>query len=86
MTLKLLLCFAIERNCRKLQVFGDLMVVINWLNKTQKCKIATLDALYEETTRSLSFFESISFKHVYRDRNADVDKLSKAGLTFKWGH
>ena len=29
MTLKLFLCFAIERNCRKLQVFGDSMVVIN---------------------------------------------------------
>ena len=29
MTLKLLLCFAIEINCKKLQVFGDSMVVIN---------------------------------------------------------
>ena len=34
MTLKLLLCFAIERNCKMLQVFGDSMVVINWINKT----------------------------------------------------
>ena len=85
MTLKLLLCFAIERNCRQLQVFGGSMVIINWLNKTLKCRIATLDALYEETTRSLSFFESISFKHVYRERNADGDKLSKAGLTLQWG-
>ena len=76
MTLKLLLCFAIERNYKKLQVFGDSMVVINWLNKTKKCRIATLDALYEETTRSLSFFESISFKHVYRERNVDADMLN----------
>ena len=67
MTLKLLLCFAIERNCIKLQVFGDSMVIINWLNKTRKCIITTLDALYEEITRSLSFFESILFKHVYRE-------------------
>ena len=37
MTLKLLLCFAIERNFKKLQVFGDSMVVINWINKTQRC-------------------------------------------------
>ena len=36
LNLKLLLCYAIERNCKKLQVFGDSMVVINWLNETQK--------------------------------------------------
>ena len=29
MTLKLLLCFSNERNCRHLQVYGDSMVVIN---------------------------------------------------------
>ena len=34
MTLKLLLCFANERNYRELQVYGDSMVVINWINKT----------------------------------------------------
>ena len=83
MTLKLLLCFTIERNCRNLQVFGDSMVVINWLNKTQKCRNASLDVLYEETCRSLSFFESISFKHVYREHNEEADKLSKVGLNLQ---
>ena len=85
MTLKLLLYFANEINCRQLQVYGDSMVVINWINKTQKCRIASLDALYEETTRSLSFFETISFTHVYREQNKEVDKLSKIGLTLQWG-
>ena len=33
MTLKLLLCFSNERNCRQLEVYGDSMVVINWMNK-----------------------------------------------------
>ena len=56
MTLKLLLCFANERNCRQLQVYGDSMVVINWMNKIHKCINAPLDALFEETTHSLSFF------------------------------
>ena len=75
MTLKLLLCFSIERNCRQLQVYGDSMVVINSMNKIQKCRTASLDALYEETTHSLSFFESISFTHVYREKNKEGDKL-----------
>ena len=85
MTLKLLLCFSIERNCRQLQVYGDSMVVIKCMTKIQKCRTTSLDALYEETTHSLSFFESISFTHVYMERNKEVDKLSKKGLTLQWG-
>ena len=85
MTLKLLLCFAIERNCRQLQVYGDSMVVIKCMTKIQKCRTTSLDALFEDTTHSLSFFESISFTHVYRDRNKEDDRLSKKGLTLQWG-
>ena len=85
MTLKLLLCFVDERNCRQLEVYGDSMVVIKWMNKIQKCRTASLDALFEETTHSLSFFESISFTHVYREQNKEVDRLSKKGLTLQWG-
>ena len=85
MTLKLLLCFAIERNCKKLQVFGDSMVVINWINKTQRCRNTSLDTLFEEVYRILANFESISFKHVYRERNMEANKLSKAGLNLQWG-
>ena len=61
------------------------MVVINWMNKTQKCRITSLDALYEEKTRSLSLFETISFTHVYREQNNEADKLSKKGLTLQRG-
>ena len=78
MTLKLLLCFAIERNCKMLQVFGDSLVEINWINKTQRCRNTSLDTLFEEVNRLLADFESISFKHVYRERNMEADKLSKA--------
>ena len=85
MTLKLLRCFAIETNCKMLQVFGDSMVVINWINKTQRCRNSTLDTLYEEVNRTLSIFESILFKHVYRERNMEANKLSKAGLNLQWG-
>ena len=62
------------------------MVVINWINKTQRCINSTLDTLYEEINRTLSIFESISFKHVYRERNTDANKLSKAGLNLQWGY
>ena len=61
------------------------MVVINCINKTQRCRNSSLDTLYEEVNRTLSNFESISFKHVYREQNMDADKLSKAGLNLQWG-
>ena len=67
MTLKLLLCFAIERNSKMLQVFGDSMVVINWIDKTQRCRNTSLDTLVEEVNMILANFESISLKHVYRE-------------------
>ena len=61
------------------------MVVINWINKTQRCRNSSLDTLYEEVNKTFSNFESISFKHVYRERNMDADKLSKEGLNLQWG-
>ena len=61
------------------------MVVINWINKTQRCCNSSLDTLYEEVNRTLSNFESISFKHVYRERNMEADKISKIGLNLQWG-
>ena len=64
MALKLLLCFAIEINCKNLQVFGDSLVVINWMNKIQRCKTTSLVTLFEEVNRLLANFESLSLKHV----------------------
>ena len=55
------------------------------MKKIQKCRTTSLDALFEDTAHSLSFFESISFTHVYRERNKEVDMLSKKGLTLHWG-
>ena len=85
MALKLLLCFAIERNSKKLQVFGDSLVVINWINKIQKCRNTSLDALFEEVSRLLANCESLSLKHVYREQNMEADILSKVGINLEWG-
>ena len=85
MALKLLLCFAIESNCKKLQVFGDSLVIINWINKIQKCRNTSLDALFEKVSRLLANFESLSLKHLYKEGNMEADRLSKAGINLEWG-
>ena len=85
MALKLLLCFALERNCRKIHIFGDSLVILNWINKIQRCMNISLSALYEEANRLLSNFDVITCKHVYRERNEEAYRLSKAGLNLELG-
>ena len=69
MALKLLLCFAIEKNCKKIHTFGDSLVILNWINKTQRCKNLSLSALFKEANKLLSRFDFITCKHVYKERN-----------------
>ena len=38
MSLKLLLMFAVEKGCTALNILGDSMNVINWINQTQECR------------------------------------------------
>ena len=85
MALKLLLYFALERNYRKIQIFGDSLVILNWINKIQKCRNISLSALYEEANRLLSHFDAITCKHIYRERNEEADKFSKTGLNLEPG-
>ena len=80
MTLKLLLHFALEKGCRNLQIFGDSLIIINWVNKVQHCRTLALTPLYEEVTRLWTNFVHISCHHFYRERNDVVDCLSKEGV------
>ena len=86
MALKLLLCFAIEKNCKKIWIFDDSLVILNWINKTQRCRnLISLSTLFEEANRLLSNFDFITCKHVYRERNEEAERLSKAGLNLAMG-
>ena len=45
----------------------------------------SLAALYDEANKLLTNFDSITFKHVYRERNVGTHRLSKAGLHMEPG-
>jgi ribonuclease HI len=68
-----------------LQIFGDSMVVINWMRKTQKCHNIILASLLEEVFLITDIFTNLSFKHVYRERNGEADSLSKEGTSMAHG-
>jgi hypothetical protein len=80
MDLILLLLFALEKGCWSLHFFGDSMVIINWEKEIRSCHIMRLLPILEEILILNHFFDSLSFKHVYREHNVTIDWLSKEGM------
>lgn len=78
--LRLLLCWLIQRNIFTIQIFGDSLNVINWVNGKCLCKNQILKPLLEELQVVKSSFNSFSLCHIYRDNNVSADRLSKEGL------
>jgi len=85
MSLKLLLIFAIEKGCKKLNVFGDSKNVINWISMTQECRNRSLASLLFSIRTVLQNIETFSCRHVYRENNMVADLASKEGLNMVLG-
>jgi ribonuclease HI len=76
----LLLKAAKKKGCNYIQVFGDSELVIQWMkgeNQIQKSGLYNVEILLKEFA---STFDQISFSHVYKQFNSQVDALSKASL------
>ena len=73
----MLLTFAHEKGLRRLQIFGDSMIVINWLNNAQRCHNILLTLILEEVSQLKATFDLITFRHIYRERNKEADRCSK---------
>jgi len=85
MSLKLLLIFALDKGCKKLNVYGDSMNVINWISLTQECRNRRLDILLSSIRMVLQNFDTFSCRHVYRENNLVADVASKEGLRLVLG-
>eukprot|EP00253_Pinus_taeda_P030883 PITA_30883 len=78
--LKLLLCWLIHRHIFTIQIFGDLLNVINWVNGISSCRNYMLRPLLDEIMILKQSFNGFFLEHIYRNRNEDADKLSKEAL------
>jgi len=78
--LKLLLCWLIHRNIFTVQIFGDSLNVVNWVNGKHRCQNYLLKPLLEEIQNLKLIFNMFTIDHIYRDRNEAADRLSKEGL------
>jgi len=86
MSLKLFLAFAIEKDCKKISVFGDSKNEINWINGTQRCNNIRLANIEEDIKTLQRVFYSFSCQHVYRGKNEEVDMASKEDTHMEVGH
>jgi len=74
------LALALMKGVLNLQVMGDSQLVIDWIRLRRPLKNIYLRPLYEEIILLTVAFSKIAFKHIYRERNFTVDKMSKEGM------
>ena len=76
-TIRHLMHFALNHDCKDLQIFGDSNIVINWINLEARCYAHTLLNILDEVMHLKAHFNSIIVRHIYREQNHCADGLSK---------
>jgi ribonuclease HI len=64
----------------EINVLGDSRIVIDWLKGKGRLQVVTLESWKERIAYPFKLFRDISFGHVYREDNQEVDHLSKQVL------
>ena len=67
-------------------MYGDSLLVINWIRGKYKIHNLHLTQLLCEVIRLNDFFEQAIYQHIYRERNTLVDKLANDGGKNQIGH
>jgi ribonuclease HI len=71
---------AVSRGVKKLAVKGDSLLIIKQLNGEYKVNSPAMKPLYEEAKALSSFFDRVTFEHVYRTDNKRADALANMGI------
>jgi ribonuclease HI len=69
-----------ESRASHIQIYGDSLLVIQWMYEEITPRNFTLQPLSNDVQSLLSTFSKISFSHIYKDKNKITDELSKAGI------
>ena len=67
----------IENNLYRLQVFGDLKMVIEWEKENFRMNSFALSPLIDQIKQTASQFQPINFQHIYMEHSSTTDELSK---------
>ena len=69
----------------KIWIVGDSKVLIDHMNHKANINSGILSHWLHRIDRLRSVFTTISFHHIYREKNVIADRLSKWGLTVNFG-
>ena len=83
--LKLLLSLSLENNFKKLQIFDDSQLVINWVSGKYRIQNVQLAQILMDVNRLVDMFDSMVFMHIYREHNTSADILAKEGANVMSG-
>eukprot|EP00253_Pinus_taeda_P035654 PITA_35654 len=78
--LRLLMCWSLQKNISSIQIFGDSMNVVKWVNGNAMRQNQIFRAILDDIMSLKSHFYNFSLCHIYRDKNTTAYQLSKAGL------
>jgi ribonuclease H / adenosylcobalamin/alpha-ribazole phosphatase len=71
---------ALELGVTRLRVYGDSKLVIEQLKGKWRVRAEGLKALHQEAQALARRFESVTFEHVRRERNAEADRLANVAM------
>lgn len=74
----LILC--IQLSIKNVKVYGDSQLVIKQMRGEYAVKNERLKKLYDDARKLINEFESISFDHVLRAKNARADQLANEAV------
>lgn len=72
--------YAQSQNIRALRVESDSELLVNQMRGRYKVKSADLRPLFERAKKMSQTFASFHIEHVYREQNAEADKLANEAL------
>ena len=78
--LRLTLERAIELNIKNAEVFMDSKLVVEQINGNWKIKNENLKVIHNQIKELLLSFDSITFKHIYRNFNKVADQLANEAI------
>lgn len=69
-----------------ISIYGDSMLIINWITSKYQMRSPHLQGWVERTQGLWQRLGCPPINHIYRENNSRADKLSKRGLTAGFGN
>ena len=69
-----------EKDLLSITIFGDSKVIVDWAKDAHSLHSIELHHWIIRVKILINSFQQISFNHIYRELNKDVDLLSKQAL------